>query len=330
MRRREEWMRLAALACGLALIGADAQAQTYPTRPVTIVVTAAAGGVSDVIARGLAQRLFEMWGQQVVVENRGGGGHTLGAAMVAKASPDGHTLMVAESGTYVTNPILHDKSKMPFDVEKDIVPITGLVRINHALMAAPAAPVDTFRQFVDYARSNPKKVTYGTTGVASASHLNMVLLESMTGVEMQAIHYRGAAPAVTDVMAGHITGMLVSAATAAQAAREGKAKLIGIGSRDRMAQLPDVPALAEGVPGFRAGTWFGLATTAGTPEAVIAKIHKDVTAILAEPAFRARFVTPGMFEVMAQPQAEFAAYLRGEMQAWSQAIAKAGFKLAAE
>lgn len=324
-------MRIAwALACGLLLCGSGAGAQTYPSRPVTIVVTAAAGGVSDVIARGLAQRLGEVWGQQIVVENRGGGGHTLGAAMVAKAAPDGHTLMVAESGTYVTNPIVHDKSKLAFDVEKDVIPITGLVRINHALIAAPAVPADTFPQFVEHARRNPKKVTYGTTGVASATHLNMVLLESMTGIQMQAIHYRGAAPALTDVMAGHITGMLISAGTAVQTAREGKVKLIGIGGRARMAAAPDAPTLSEGVPGFHAGTWFGLATTAGTPDAVVAKINRDVTAILDEPAFRERFVTPGLFEVMTQPQAEFAAFLRAEMQTWSQAIAKAGFKLAAE
>lgn len=316
-----------ALACALTL-ACPASAQTYPTRPVTIVVTAAAGGVSDVIARALATRLGELWGQQVVVENRGGGAHTLGAAMVAKAQPDGHTLMVAESGTYVTNPLVHDKSKLPFDVEKDIAPITGLVRINHALTVPPTAAMDNFAQFIAFARANPKKVTYGTTGVASATHLNMVLLESLAGIQMQPIHYRGATPAFTDVMAGHIGGMLISAGTALPAAREGKVRVIGIGGKERV--LPDVPTLSETVPGFRAGTWFGLATTAGTPAPVIARINKDVTDILNDPAFRERFVTPGLFEVMVQPPEAFAAFLRDEMRAWSQAIAKAGFKLAVE
>ena len=261
----------------------SAQAQVWPTRPVTVVVTAAPGGASDVIARALAQRLSAVWGQQVVIENRGGAAHTLGAAMVARAAPDGYTLMVAESGTFVINPIMYDKGKLPFDVDRDIAPITGLVRINHALVAHPSLPANRLKDLIALARKQSGEIAYGTTGIGALTHLNIARIESMTDTKFVTVHYRGAAPAFNDVMAGHIKFMLVGVATGVQPLRENRIKMLGVGSEARLPQLPDIPVMNEDLPGYRAGTWFGLATTAGTPNGIIMKINDDAGQISVRP-----------------------------------------------
>jgi tripartite-type tricarboxylate transporter receptor subunit TctC len=306
---------------------AAAQTPAYPSRPVTMVVTAAAGGVSDVIARALGQRLSALWKQQVVIENRGGAAHTIGAASVAKAAPDGHMLMVAESGTFVTNPILYDKGKLPFDVDKDIAPITGLVRISHALAAHRDLPATSFGDLIELGRKKPGEITYATTGIGAATHLNVARLETMAGAKFQAVHYRGAAPAFTDVMAGHVKFMLISTSTTLQPFEQGQIKLLGIGSEKRLPQLPKIPTLAEALPGYQAGTWFGLATTAGTPSAVIMKIHEDVSHILADPGFRMKFLEPQLFETMVASPAQFADDMRRERAIWEKVVRDANIRL---
>jgi tripartite-type tricarboxylate transporter receptor subunit TctC len=321
------WKRLGIVLVLVGVAG-TAQAQTYPTRPITIVVTAAAGGVSDVLARAIGQRLAAAWNQHVVIENRGGAAHTLGAASVAKAAPDGHTLMVAEAGTFVSNPILYDKAKLPFDVEKDIVPITGLARINHALIAHPTLAAGNIAELIGLAKRNPGEISYGTTGIGSATHLNIARLESIAGARFLPIHYRGAAPAFNDVVAGHIRFMLISVSTAVQPFREGKVKMLAVGSAQRLPQLADVPTLAEGgLPGYRAGTWFALATTGGTPPDVVMKINAEVTRILADPEFRERFFAPQLFEPMAGSPEQFNDFLRAETQTWAKVIGDAKLKL---
>src|SRR4030081_2706896 len=191
---------LVLLAC---LSGTAAQAQSFPSKSVTIYVTAAAGGVTEVVARSVGQRLAELWNQSVIIENRGGGAHILGAQAVTKAAPDGHTLLVAEAGTFVLNPSLYPPDKLGYDVEKDLAPITGLVRINQALIASNDLPVANVQELLALARQKPGAITYGTAAIGSAPHMNILRLESMTNVKLQAIHYRGAALALNDVMAGH-------------------------------------------------------------------------------------------------------------------------------
>ncbi len=319
MAKRSAWMVLLGWLLGATV----AQAQTFPTRPVTVFVTAAAGGVTDVVARAVGQKLSEMWGQPVVIENKGGAAHILGAQSVAKANPDGHTLLVAEAGTFVLNPSFYPPDKLGYEIGKDIVPITGLVRINQAIVAANDLPAASIAELVALARQKPGALTYGTASIGSAPHMNMLKLERMANVKLNAIHYRGAAPALNDVMAGHINLMSVSVSLAAPAYRDHRLKILAIGSAHRLAQLSDLPTVAEsGVPGYEAVTWFGMATTGGTPPEVVNKINADVQKVMNDPAFRAKFMEPQMFESMAATPEQFADDIRRESQGWARIIAE--------
>jgi len=314
--------RLGALVLLTCLAGAAAaQAQSYPTRTITLTVTAAAGGVTDVVARALGERLSQTWGQQVVIENKGGAAHVVGAQSVAKAAPDGYSLLVAEAGTFTVNPTLYGKGKLPYDEEKDFTPITGIVRINQALLGHPSLPANDVRELIELARKTPGELTYGTAGIGSAPHMNMVLFESMAGVKLVPVHYRGAAPALTDVIAGHVKLMSVSVSLALPPFRTGQIKIFGVGSGKRMPLAPDIPTVAEnGLPGYEATTWFGLFATAGTPQPIVTKINAEVAKTLADPQFREKFLAPQMFEPMASSPEEFADYIKAQTRKWAKVI----------
>jgi len=314
--------RLGALILLISLAGtAAAHAQSYPTRTITLTVTAAAGGVTDVVARALGQRLAEAWGQQVVIENKGGAAHVVGAQSVAKAAPDGYSLLVAEAGTFTIYPTLYGNGKLPYDEEKDFIPITGIVRINQALLGHPSLPANDVRELIELAHKTPGELTYGTAGIGSAPHMNMVLFESMAGVKLVPVHYRGAAPALTDVIAGHVKLMSVSVSLALPPFRTGQIKIFGIGSGKRLPLAPDIPTVAEsGLPGYEATTWFGLFATAGTPPAIVTKINAEVAKILADPQFREKFLAPQMFEPMASSPEEFADYIKAQRRKWAKVI----------
>ena len=317
MHRLLIWSALASLA-----LATPAPAQTFPTRTVTIVVTAAAGGITDIIARAIAQRLSEKWGQQVIIENKGGGAHVVGAQQVANATPDGHTLMMAEAGTYVVNPNIYPKGKLPFDTDKDFIPITGTIRIHHSVMVSPKLQVNSVAELIELAKKKPGELTYGTAGIASGPHVNVARFENQANVKLNPIHYRGAAPAINDIMGGHTDMMMVSVSLALPLHRQGKIKMLSIGSAKRLPQLPEFPTTAESgkLPGYVAGTWFGLAVTAKTPKAIVDKINADVRAIMAEPAFKERFVDKQFAEAMDSSPEQFKAWLRTETQTWAKVI----------
>src|SRR5580658_8092887 len=284
----------------LACCGGDVEAQTtYPDHPITLIVTAAPGGVTDVTGRALAQALGKAWGQPVIVENKGGAAHIAGADTVAKATPDGYTLLVGESGPFAVNPSLLPNEKVPYDVDKDFIPITGLVRIYQALLAAKSLPVSNAADLIALARQKPGQLTFGTAGVGSALHMNMELFANMAGIKLQPIHYRGATPALNDLVSGSINAMIVSVASGLPFFRAGQIKMLGVGSPKRMPMVPDVPTVSEsGLPGYEANAWFGLFAPAGTPRDIVMKIDQETVRIFNDPAFRARIVDPQMVESM--------------------------------
>jgi tripartite-type tricarboxylate transporter receptor subunit TctC len=317
MISRQLTVILLAWVCGSHVV----RAQSYPARPITITVTAAPGGVTDVVARAVGQRLSERWGQQVVIENKGGGAHVLGAQAVAKAAPDGYSLLAADSGAFVINPTLYGAGKLPYDAEKDFAPITGLVRIHQALLGHPSVPANNVRELIALAKSKPGELTYGTAGIGSALHMNMLLFESMAGLKLLAVHYRGASPALADVIAGHVKLLCVSVSLALPPFRAGQVRIFGIGSRERLDGAADIPTVAEsGLPGFEANAWFGLFTTAGTPRDIVMKINGEVASLLGDVQFRDRFLAPQMFESMASSPEEFADYIKQETQKWGKLI----------
>jgi tripartite-type tricarboxylate transporter receptor subunit TctC len=324
---RQMARRLGALALGLLGIAATqqpAQAQAYPSKVINIVVPAPPGGVTDILGRMLAQRFAQAWGQQAIVENRAGANNIIAAEYVAKSPPDGHTLLIGPEVTFVANPSLY--AKLPYDI-RNFAPIVGLVLINHGLIVHPSLPVHSVPELIAYARQHPGELNYGTYGIGSTAHLNMELLQALTGTKLVPVHYKGAAPAMADVIAGHIQLMYVSAASAVQPAAAGQVRFLAVGAGERMALLPDVPTVAEGgVPGYRAVSWFGLFAAAGTPRPVVDKINGEVRSFFADPAVRKNFLDPQLFEPIAGTPEDLADYLGSEEKKWSKVIRDAGIK----
>ncbi len=317
---------VAAAIVGAALGGAPAAAQTFPSKPITIVVPASPGGVVDTLGRQMAHRLTQKWGQQVVVENRPGANNSIAAEYVSKAPPDGHTLFIAPDGTFVTNPSLY--AKLPYDPEKSFTPISGLVLINHALILHPSVAANNVKDLLAAAKAKPSTINYGTFGIGSSGHMNMELLQNMSGARFQAVHYKGATPALTDVMAGHIQMMFVSVGTAVPQWRNNKVKLIAVSSPKRMERLPDVPTVAEsGVPGYRAVSWFGLFGPAGMPADVVAKINGEIRAMHQEPEFAKTFLDKYYFQSIAGSPQDLSKFIKEEEPRWRKIITDANIKV---
>ncbi len=316
--RANVWLA-ALLALGCAL---PAQAQPYPSRAITIVVPVAPGGVSDTLARALAQRLTQALNQQVVVENCGGAAHTIGAAAVAKAAPDGHTLLLTEGTALI--PGLY--KSLPYDPQKDLAPVSGLITINQGVVVTPSLPVSNVKELVELAKAKPEGLSYANFG--AGGQLNMAMLSGMTGAKFVGVPYRGSAPAMNDVIAGHVPMMVVSVGLAASQARAGKIKLLAVTGAKRVPQLPDVPTIAEGGwPTFEAVFWFGLFAPGGTPPEIVARINAEVQRILADSAFRERSLNPYMFEPLSGSPAEFAAYIAADVRKWDRVIREANIKI---
>lgn len=318
---------LTVIGCLIGAAQAQKPAPAWPTKAITIVVTASPGGVTDVVGRAIGQRLAKLWGQDVIIENKGGGGHVLGALAVIHAEHDGYTLLLAEAGAYVINPIVFPKERMPYDVDKDLIPITNTVRIYHALLASNKLPAKTLGDFIALAKQKPGVLTYGTAGIGSGPHMNMALLENMAGIKLLAVHYRGATPALNDVAGGHTDSMLISVSSGIPPMQAGKLKMLAIGSPKRLPSLPDIPAANETVPGFLAGTWFGLSAPAGTPHDVVVKISTAVRAVLDDPDFRKNFLEPRLFDPAASSPEDFVKFLHEERAQWAKVIKEQNIKI---
>jgi tripartite-type tricarboxylate transporter receptor subunit TctC len=310
-------------AAALAAAPVLAPAQAFPARPVKIVVPTSAGGATDSFARALAQQLAETWGQPVLVENRPGANQIIGADYVSKSAPDGYTLMVSDASSFVMNPHLY--RKLPYRGVESFTPITVLVRFPWVIALHPSVPAGTFQEFAAHARANPGKLSYGSFGLGSSAHISVDYLKNLLGIDIVHVPYKGAGPAVTALLAGEISMMMVTPLLVEPHARAGKLKLIAAATAGRIAALPNLPTVAEsGVPGYAAGTWFALVGPAGMPRELAARIYGDTVKILNDPAFRSQYVTRQWFEAVGNTPGEFAEFLKSEFERWDKLIKLSG------
>ncbi|WP_090138686.1 tripartite tricarboxylate transporter substrate binding protein [Limnohabitans sp. DM1] len=296
------------------------QAQTtgsYPAKPIKIVVPFPAGGTSDVLARMLGQKMTESWGQPVVIENKPGSSGNLGADAVAKSAPDGHTLVLMDVGNLVISPALF---KLPFTVEKDFAPVAMVAYSPHLLAVSSKVPANTPAELVAYAKAQKGKLNYAVAaGMGSASHLAGVMYAQRNGIEWGYVPYKGGAQAITDLIGGQVDVMFNGMVATYPHVKAGKIKLIAISSTKRNAQMPDTPTVAESLPGFLTGSFQGLLAPAGTPKAVIDKLHAQVQRIDAMPEVRERLTTLGA-EPSAMSPAEFGNWLKAEIPAMAKIV----------
>jgi tripartite-type tricarboxylate transporter receptor subunit TctC len=324
--------RLAAVLLGLGAIATGitgitgASAQTFPGKPVTIIVPSAAGGAADAIARSVGLQLSKRWNQQVIIENKTGGNTQIAAEYVAKSAPDGHTLLLGPDVTFTVNPHLY--RKLSYDPVKDFEPITGLTVLHQSLVTHPSLSAKTVADLVALAKAKPGSLNYGTFGNGSAGHLNMEAFQSQAAVKLTAVHYRGAAPAMTDVIAGHIQLMFVSFGSALQSWKAGKLNMLAVGSPQRLPGFPEMPTVAEsGLPGFEAKSWFGLFAPGRTPRDVVVRINADVRAVIDDPAFRDGFLAKQWMQSITSSPEDYAALIRTDSRRWSKVIADAKLKI---
>ena len=313
-----------ALAATSLATGAFAQGQEWaPTKPVRIIVPIV-GSTNDVLARLVAPKLGEALGQPVVVENKPGAGGNIGADLVAKAPPDGHTLLVGYNGPLAINATLFDK--MPYDPVKDLQPITLAVKAPQYLVVNPATGIHSVQELVAKAKAEPAKLSYASIAMGSASHLTMEMFKSAAGVNLTHIPYRGAGPAVTDLLAGNVQAGFFVPGNVQQFAKEGKLKLIASSGPKRFPSTPDVPTLAElGFRDFEATSWIGFLTTAGTPRPIVDRYHRELVKILQSPDTSAK-LREMEFEVIASTPEQFGAWIRSEIPRWGKVIKDTGAK----
>lgn len=307
----------AAVLASLALLAWPVAAQNYPSRPIKIVVPFPAGGTSDVLARMIGQKMTESWGQPVVVENKPGSSGNLGADAVAKSAPDGYTLVLMDVGNLVISPALF---KLPFTVEKDFAPVAMVAYSPHLLAVSTKVPANTPAELVAYAKAQKGKLNYAVAaGMGSASHLAGVIYAQRSGIEWGYVPYKGGAQAITDLIGGQVDVMFNGMVATYPHVKAGKIKLIAISSAKRNAQMPDTPTVAESLPGFLTGSFQGLLAPAGTPKAVVDKLHAEVQRITALPDVRERLATLGA-EPSAMTPADFGQWLKTEIPAMAKIV----------
>ncbi len=322
-----KWLSTCVVLLGAVLLanGSAAAQSNYPTKPVTIIVPAAPGGVTDALGRVLAKQFTEAWGQQVIVENKPGANNQIAAEYVAKSPNDGTVLFIGPEVTFTVNPSLYPK--LNYDPAKDFSPITGLVVINHALILNPSVPAKDVKELVALAKQKPGELNYGSFGIGSSGHLNMEMFQTLAGVKLTHVPYKGATPALTDVMAGHIQLMFISVGSAVPQWKADKIKFIAVGAGNRMALLPDMPTVAEtGLPGYEAQSWFGLFGPAGMQPDVVAKINAEVKRVFAMPDFQKNFLERQYFESIAGSPEDLANKIRDEEPRWRKVIVDAKVK----
>ena len=311
---------IAALAIGS---GFEVSAQNYPTRPLRVVVPYAAGGSTDVLARMVGQKLTEALGQPVVIDNRPGAGTLIATEIVARAVPDGHTLLMATPPLAVAPALFQ---KVPFDISRDFAAVTNIAATSNVLVVHPSVPAQTVKELVVLAKANPRKYTFGSSGIGGASHLAMELFRSLAGIELVHVPYKGGSLAVTDLLGGRLALMFANLTTVQAHIKSGKVRALAIGTARRSLVVPELPTVAEaGVPGYEANNWNGVVVPAGTPRTAIERLQREIKAIVSASDMRDKLLAAA-FEPVADTPAEFARYLASERTKWAKVVIDAGVK----
>ncbi len=296
----------------------------YPERPVRIIVPYAAGGAADSVARLVGQKMSEALGQAVVIENRAGADGNIGAEFVARAAPDGYTLLMGEVGNLTMGPAV--RRSVPYDAERDFAPIIQIVSAANILAVHPSVPASNFREFMTYAKANPGKLSYASSGTGGSAHLAGELLKRATGIDIVHVPYKGASAAITDVLRGDVQ-MMFGLSVVLPNVRDGKLKALATTGATRLGILPDVPTIAElGYPGFEATAWYGLLAPAGTPKPIVMRLHQVAVKALEAADVKQRLEAAGNQLIGSSPD-EFGAYIKSEKIKWSETVRAAGIKL---
>jgi len=316
---------LKAVLVGSALLTAASTvaAQNYPARPVRFVVPYAPGGSTDTLARSMGGKLSDLLGQQVVVDNRPGANGDIGMTIVAKAPPDGYSIVLGYIANLGIGPSLYEK--MPYDPIKDFASITQVAGASNIFVIHPSLPAKNFKEFVAYTKANPKKVSFASAGVASVGHLTGELLNDMAGIDMQHVPYKGSGQAISDLVGGHIKVMISGMASTLPHVRSGK--LVGIVTTGlkRTPATQDIPTIAETYPGFESSSWFGVLAPAGTPKPIVARLNADIHKSLQDPAVAKRLAGVG-FEITYGTPEQFTAYIQSEIKKWAKVVKASGAK----
>ena len=315
---------LACVALAAATLCGTAHAQTYPTKPVTIVVPFSPGGATDIMSRLLAERLNKRLGQPVVVENKPGAGTMIASDYVAKAPADGYTLLVAASSLGIA-PSLY--KKVNYDPIKDFAPVSLVASVVHVLVVHPSIPAKNVGELVTWLKANPTKANYGSVGAGTSTHLESELFNSVAGVKMAHIPYKGSAPALTDLVGGQLQVMFDAYASSGPFIKDGRVRLLAVTTAQRSKSLPDTPTVSEsGLPGYEAMPWLGLVAPAGTPAPVVNRLYTELNDILKEPEVQERFRSLGLDIIGNKPE-EFSAFLKKDIVKWAQVIKDSGAKV---
>lgn len=315
-------LSLAAVLAGGLAVATPAAAQNYPTRPITIIVPFPAGGTTDILARIVGQGLSKELGQPVVIDNRAGAGGNIGAALAARAPADGYTLFMGTVGTHAINAALY--KNMPYDHIKDFQPLSRVAMVPNLLVAHPSQPFKTVKELIAYAKANPGKLNFASSGNGTSIHLSGELFKSMTGIDMVHVPFRGSAPAVAALLGGQTAIMFDNMPSVIQHVRAGRLRPIAVTTAKRSPELPDVPTIAEaGVPGYGATSWFGMFTTAGTPAPVVSKVHGALMKVLADPEVKKQIAGQGAEPVAEKPE-QFAQFIAAETAKWAKVVKASG------
>lgn len=313
------------LAAIFAVVTLTANAQTYPNKPIKMVVPFPAGGTTDILARLVGQELSKAWGQQVIIENRGGAGGNIGSDLVAKSEPDGYTLLMGTVGTHGINVSLY--KKMPYDAVKDFQPITQVAAVPNLLAVHPSVPVKSVKELIAYAKKNPNKLSFASSGNGTSIHLSGELFKTMTDVQMTHVPYKGSAPAVTDLLGGQVHLMFDNMPSVLPHVKTGKLRGLAVTTAKRSPAAPNLPTVAEaGVPGYEASSWFGVLAPAGVPKDIVTKLNKEIVRILNAPEMKKKLSEQGAEPVGNTPE-EFAAHIKAEIAKWAKVVKASGAQI---